>query len=80
MSALKTIKKGDFQNVKFLIEQNEILYKAKRIDKMKFIKNSLKLASCLENLLNGETSSDKKDLSPAMLDFHIEQMKTYNRN
>lgn len=80
MSAFKTIKKGDFQNVKFLIKQNEVLYKSKKIDKMKFIKNSLKLASCLENMLNGETSSEKKDLSPAMLDFHIEQMKTYNRN
>ena len=80
MSAFNTIDKNEVSKIEFLIEQNEALYEAKVINKNKFINNSLKLAGCLEDMLDGNTSAVIKDLSPAMLDFNIEQLNTYNRN
>ncbi|KQT20264.1 hypothetical protein ASG31_17700 [Chryseobacterium sp. Leaf404] len=80
MRTFKTIQKSDYQNVKFLIDQNEALFNAKKIDKKRFIKNSLSMAAHLENMLNGHASPQKSDLSPTMLEFQIEQLKPQNRN
>lgn len=80
MRTFKTIQKSDYQNVKFLIEHNETLYKSKKIDEKKFIKNSLSMAAHLENMLNGQASPKKSDLRPTMLEFQIELLKPQNRN